>query len=53
MADITVNQVATQTFYKIPQIFITITERQYGSDWKVKGGSKHTIVSRFQLDKKR
>ncbi|HEM3179787.1 replication initiator protein A [Streptococcus suis] len=35
MADITVNQLATQTFYQIPQIFMTTTEKRYGSDGKV------------------
>ncbi|MEI4329140.1 replication initiator protein A [Streptococcus suis] len=35
MADITVNQLATQTFYQIPQIFMPTTEKRYGSDGKV------------------
>ncbi|OTO03204.1 replication initiator protein A [Enterococcus sp. 5B3_DIV0040] len=35
MADITVNQLATQTFYQIPQIFMTRTERIKDSMGKV------------------
>ena len=35
MADITVNQLATQTFYQIPQIFMTRTERIKDSMGKI------------------
>lgn len=45
MADITVNQLTTQTFYQIPQIFMTTTEKHYGSDGKVK--EKVRLTSRY------
>ncbi len=35
MADITINQLATQNFYQIPQIFMTRTERERNSEGKV------------------
>lgn len=42
MADITIDQLETQTFYQIPQIFVARTEKEYGSDGKVKAKVKWT-----------
>lgn len=42
MADITVNQLVTQTFYQIPQIFMTTTEKRYSADGKIKEKIKLT-----------
>lgn len=42
MADITIDQLETQTFYQIPQIFVARTEKEYGLDGKVKAKVKWT-----------
>ncbi|MGT2755773.1 replication initiator protein A [Streptococcus ovuberis] len=42
MADITIDQLETQTFYQIPQIFMSRTEKEYGSDGKLKAKVKWT-----------
>ncbi|WNO83028.1 replication initiator protein A [Streptococcus suis] len=42
MADITIDQISTQTFYQIPQIFLPSIEKEYGSDGRVKKKIKLT-----------
>ncbi|HFI0635568.1 TPA: replication initiator protein A [Streptococcus suis] len=42
MADITVDQISTQTFYQVPQIFLPSVEKRYGPDGKVKEKIKKT-----------
>jgi|GEM_PF-2443047 len=42
MADITINQLATQKFYQIPQIFVSRTERRKDSEGNVLMKIKHT-----------
>lgn len=44
MADITIDQLETQTFYQIPQIFIASVEKKYGSDGKVTEKIKSTSL---------
>lgn len=48
MADITIDQLTTQIFYQIPQIFMTTTEKRYGSD----GNVKEKVRSTSQYAKK-
>lgn len=42
MSDIKIDQVVTQTFYQVPQIFMARVEKKYGSDGKVKEKIKIT-----------
>lgn len=42
MADITIDQISTQTFYQIPQIFFPSIEKEYSADGKVKKKIKLT-----------
>lgn len=45
MNDIKVNQVVTQTFYQIPQIFMSRIDKKYGSDGKI--AKKIKLTSRY------
>ena len=44
MADITVNQVATQTFYQIPQIFMVNIKKKFSAEGKPTGKIKMTSI---------
>lgn len=44
MADITVNQVATQTFYQIPQIFMVNVKKKFSAEGKPTGKIKMTSL---------
>lgn len=44
MADITVNQVATQTFYQIPKIFMVNIKKKFSAEGKPTGKIKMTSV---------
>ncbi|HFI0149761.1 TPA: replication initiator protein A [Streptococcus suis] len=49
MADITVDQISTQTFIQIPQIFLASIEKKYGPDGKVKEKIKKTSLYAREL----
>ncbi|EIQ82695.1 replication initiator protein A [Streptococcus canis] len=49
MADITIDQLETQTFYQIPQIFVANVEKKYGADGQVIEKIKSTSVYAREL----